>query len=556
MRVSDLILDVLSQYGVRHVFGVPGDAINDLTFALKNRDDMDFVLVRHEEAGAFAASATAKLTGTLGCCMGTAGGGAIHLLNGLYDAKMDGAPVLTITGQVASRYIGTGYHQEVDLERLFSDVAVYSKTVMTEDQLPHVLLEACKAAMAHGGVAHINVPTDVAGRTIKPTRTDYAIGLAAGETRPCDPSLRRAADLINGADKVALLVGIGAAAAREEVLALSDLVKAPIVRTLRAKDWIDEDVDACVGGLGLLGGKPGSEAMETCDLLVMIGTDYPYEEFYPKSARTIQIEPVHQRMGKRQAIDAPLKGHARPTLQALIPLLSAKSDSSFLTRIVKAKADQHKAWQGAETSEASPIRPQRLMASIDRLAPMDAIFLCDTGTSTAWTARHLIIREQRRYTLSSSLGTMAFAMPGALGAQLAFPERTVVAIAGDGGFAMLMADFVTAVKYDLPIVCVVLDNSKLGFIALEQEGKGLPEHSIDLLNPDFKAFAEACGGMGYFADTPETLEEALGEAFSSRKPSVVHVAVTPDELIMPPHITFDQAYHFGLAKVRELLDTD
>ncbi len=553
MRVADLLLDILSRHGVRHVFGVPGDAINDLTYGLRQRDDMDFILVRHEEAGAFAAAAQAKLTGRLACCMGTAGGGAIHLLNGLYDAKMDRAPVIAITGQVATDYIGTGYHQEVDLERLFSDVAVYSKTVMTEDQLPGVMLEACKAALSQSGVAHINLPTNVAGRRVRADREDFTIGSELGETQPCEPSLRGAAELINGADKVAILAGIGAAGARAEVLALSQKLKAPIARTLRAKDWIDEDQALCIGGLGLLGGAPASEAMEDCDLLLMIGTDYPYRDFYPKGAKIVQIEAVAQNMGKRTGVDAPLHGHARPTLLALDPLLTEKTGTLFAEKLADAKAKQRASWAQEETSDAKPIRPQRLLAEVHKAAADDAIFLCDTGTSNAWTARHLIITENRRFTLSSSLGTMAFALPGAIGAQLAFPDRQVIAIAGDGGFAMLMADFVTAVKYDLAITCVVLDNAKLGFIALEQEGKGLPEHSIDLLNPDFAQFAQACGGVGVRVEDPDDLAEALRIAFASSRPTVVSVAVNPDELIMPPKITLDQAYHFGLAKIREAL---
>ncbi len=254
MRVADLVLEVLSAHGVHDVFGVPGDAINDITYALRKRDDMRFILVRHEEAGAFMASAQAKLSGRLAACVGTSGPGAIHLLNGLYDAKLDHAPVIAITGQIPTQYIGTGYHQEVDLEGLFSDVAEYSKTVMTEDQLPGLLLEACKAAIAAPGVAHISLPTDIAGHNLKPERCDFAIGSEKGETRPCEPSLGEAVRLIDEAEKVAILAGIGAAGARAELLALSDRLNAPIARTLRAKDFIDEDVEACIGGLGLLGG--------------------------------------------------------------------------------------------------------------------------------------------------------------------------------------------------------------------------------------------------------------------------------------------------------------
>lgn len=553
MRVADLVLDILAAHGVRHVFGVPGDAINDMTNALRQRDDMEFILVRHEEAGAFAASAQAKLTGRMTACMGTAGAGAIHLLNGLYDAKLDHAPVIAITGQVATEYVGTHYHQEVDTQRLFADVAEYSQTVMTPAQLPGVMLQACKAALAAPGVAHVSLPTNVAGRTLKLERRDWSLGQERAEMRPCRPSLDAAITVINNAKTIAILAGIGAAGAREALLALSQKLKAPIARTLRAKDVIDDDEEACVGGLGLLGGTAASMAVDGAEALIIVGADYPYVSFYPNGASIVQIESAPERMGKRAEVAAPLRGHAKPTLQELLQHVAEKTDTTFYDKVQHEKAQERDAWRGVETSGDTPIRPQRLIAEIAKAAPDDAVFLCDTGTSTAWTARHLPVKDGQRYTLSSGLGSMAFAMSGALGAQLAYPERRVFAIAGDGGFAMLMADFVTAVRYTLPIICVVLNNQKLGFIALEQEGKGFPEHSIDLLNPDFVAFAEACGGRGMRVETPDAIAPALAEALAAEVPCVIDVAVNPDELILPPKITVQQAYQFGVAKVRELL---
>lgn len=552
MRVADLVLDILAAYGVRDIFGVPGDAINDITDALRRRDDMRFILVRHEEAGAFMASAQAKLTGRLAACVGTSGPGAIHLLNGLYDAKMDHAPVIAITGQVSTQFVGTEYHQEVDLERLFADVAEYTQTVMTEDQLPGLMLEACKAAIAAPGVAHISIPNDVAGRDMKPERCDFAIGSEKGETQPCEPSLAKAVELIDQAENVAILAGIGAAGARDELLALSAHLKAPIVRTLRAKDFIDEDVEACIGGLGLLGGVPGSEAMDNCDLLLIVGADYPYVTFYPKKAKIVQIEVSPARLGRRVAVDAPLRGHARPTLELLRHTVAAKQDR-FYRSMQSEKQHWREGQQKLETSDARPIKPQRVMAEIAAKAPENAVFLSDTGTATAWTARHLPVSEGQRYTLSSALGSMAFAMPGAIGAKLVYPDRPVIAIAGDGGFAMLMADFVTAVQYELPIICVVLNNEKLAFIALEQQGKGLPEHSIALKNPDFVAFAKACGGIGIRVEQPAAIGSALDEAIAAERAVIIDVAVNPDELIMPPKITLSQAANFGLAKIREFL---
>lgn len=553
MRVADLILDILAAHGVRQVFGVPGDAINDITFALQKRDDMDFILVRHEEAGAFMASAQAKLTGRLAACVGTAGPGAIHLLNGLYDAKLDHAPVIAITGQTATEYIGTGYHQEVDTERLFSDVAEYSRTVMTETQMPALMLEACKAAISAPGVAHISIPTDVAGRSLKSARSDFGLGSEKGEMRPCAPSTQTALDLIAESRKPAILAGVGAAGAKRETLALAERLGAPIVRTLRAKDWIDEGEEACVGGLGLLGSQTGSSTMEGCDLLIIIGADYPYVSFYPEGVPIIQIEPNPHRMGRRAPVAAPLRGHAKPALEALLEGAAENPHRDFYKAMLRQKGKERKANAKAERAGSTPIKPQRAIADLAAAAPADAVFLCDTGTSTAWTARHLPVGPDQRYTLSSALASMAFALPGAIGAQLAFPGRPVVAIAGDGGFAMLMADFVTAVKYDLPIAVVILNNSKLGFIALEQEAKGLPEHSIDLLNPDFAAFAESCGGLGLRVEKPDDLANAYETALAARRPALVDVLVDPDELIMPPRITAEQALNFGIAKTREIL---
>lgn len=554
MRVADIVLDILAAHGVKQVFGVPGDAINDITDGLRRRDDMDFILVRHEEAGAFMASAQAKLTGGLSACVGTAGPGAVHLLNGLYDAKLDHAPVIAITGQAATQYIGTGYHQEVDTERLFSDVAEYSQTVMTEDQLPSLMLEACKAAISAPGVAHISIPTDVAGRSLSTKRGDFALGSEKGEMRPCEPSITEAVRLIDAAENIAILAGIGAANAREELLALSERLKAPIVRTLRAKDYIDEDDEACIGGLGMLGSVAGSAAMDGCDLLLIVGADYPYVSFYPKKAKIIQIEPNPHRMGRRAPVAAPLRGHAKPSLQELNSRVKEKTDERFYQDMQKEKDRERKSHSKAEQSDSAPIKPQRAIADLAAAAPDDAIFLCDTGTTTAWTARHLAVGANQRYTLSSALASMAFALPAAIGAQFSYPDRPVVAIAGDGGFAMLMADFVTAVKYDLPITCVIFNNRKLGFIALEQEAKGLPEHSIDLLNPDFVAFAEACGGVGFKVDDASDLTTVFREAIATRRPAVVEVMVDPDELIMPPKISLEQAVNFGIAKVREVLN--
>ncbi|MET4103466.1 pyruvate oxidase [Roseovarius sp. MBR-78] len=555
MNVADALLRILKEHGVERIFGIPGDAINDVTDAIRRQDDIAFINVRHEEAGAFAASATAKLTGNLAVCVGTAGPGAIHLLNGLYDAKLDHAPVLAITGQVARGFIGTQAHQEVDLKALFSDVAVYSETVTTPDQAPEILIRACHAAIAHRGVAHVSIPTDVAGeacdfdgcRPLGPARP--------GRVTPTQDDCKAAAGMIDAAEKVVILAGIGCAGAHDDLLAFAEAAKAPIVRSLRAKDVIDDDHPLCIGGLGLLGGKPAVQAMDDCDLLVMAGTDFPYLDFYPASAKVIQIDIESTHIGRRVPVDLGLVGDAGGILAALGDAIAPGRDDQFLTRMQAGMQTWRDAQDKLETDSSTPIAPPMLMRAISDAAPDDTIFLADTGTSTAWTARHLRVRGDQRYTLSGGLATMAFACPGALGAQLAYPDRRVIAICGDGAFAMLMGDFVTAVKYRLPIVTVVLNNAKLGFIQLELEAKGLPDWGTNLTNPDFAAIAAACGGWGRQVTDPADLRPALDEAFAQEGPALLDVMVDPDALIMPPKITLGMAARFGMSRLREALGT-
>lgn len=553
MTVSDVLLKVLAAHGVEHLFGIPGDAINDVTDALRRQDKLQFIGVRHEETGALAASVQAKLTGRLAACMGTSGPGGIHLLNGLYDARMDHAPVIAITGQVATGVLGTEAHQEVRLDRLFADVAVYSQTVTTEAQVPEVFLEACHAAIANRGVAHVSIPTDVSGREATLSDDRPILAASAGRISPVAADCGAALDLIAGSQRVAVLAGIGCCGAREELLTFAEALKAPIVRSLKAKEIIDDDHPLCAGGLGLLGGKPAVKAMDGCDLLIMVGCDFPYREFYPKSAKMIQIDIEPTRIGRRHPVDIGLVGHAGPTLASLTAGISSERSGAFLKEIQGHMADWRKGRDKDEASNAVPISPPRLLSALSKIAPDDAIFIADTGTSTAWAARHLHVGPNQRFTLSGGLATMAIGLPGAIGAQLAYRDRRAIAIVGDGAFNMLLGDLVTAVRYELPIVIVVLNNSKLGFITLEQEAKGLPEWGTDILNPDFVALAKACGAAGFRVSDPGELETTLAQALEETGPAVVDVVVDPDALIMPPTINASQAWHFGLAKFREAL---
>ncbi len=555
MKIADRLLEILSTYGVQQLFGIPGDAINDITDAVRRHSSIKFIQMRHEEAGAFAPSARAKLTGRLAACVGTAGPGAIHLLNVLYDARLDHAPVIAITGQVETGEIGTQQHQEVRLEQLFADVSVYNQTIVSQDQVPAVFEEACQAAISERGVAHVSLPTNIAGGSTN-RRSDRKLKVVLPAQIIPDPAAcDQAVELIDAADKITIFAGIGCAAARTELIAFAEKLKAPIIRTLKAKEVIDDEHSLCIGGLGLLGGRPAVKAMDDCDLLIMVGCDFPYLDFYPKSAKTIQIDNKRTHIGKRHPVDVGVVGDARQTLTILLEHIRARRADDFLKARqsdIRSMLDQQ---QWLEEKTGLPISPPYVLSTISRLAPSDTIFTCDTGTVTAWAARHLHMKEQQRFILSGNLASMAFAFPGAIGAQLAFPDRKVIALAGDGAFSMLMGDFVTAVKYSLPIIAVILNNQKLGFITLEQEVKGLPDWGTDLHNLDFAAFARACGGEGYSIKRPEDLEPALKKALKAPGPIIIDVAVDPKALILPPEIKLSQAVGFSLAKLREFFSS-
>ena len=549
--VSDRVLEVLAAAGVRHMFGIPGDAINSLVEAVRKQDAIRFIQVRHEEAGAFAAAAQAKLSGELAVCVGTAGPGAVHLLNGLYDAKLDHAPVLAITGQVATPLLGSDYHQEVDLYTLFKDVAVFNHVVVNAEQIPGLAVRACQAALAQRGVAHLSLPVDVAAASAP--RDDRRRALTgAARIVPCDTDLERAAELLNAAGRVAILAGAGAASASEPLVRVAETLRAPIIKTLKGKDILPDEHPFSLGGLGLLGTRPAVDAIDSCDALLLVGTDFPYHDFYPDGVPAVQIDVEADRLGKRYPVDVALRGHAHLALTELLERVDEKNDGAYLD---SCRAAMVKWWERLDEEETldgePPIRPQAVARAVGAQATDDAIFLCDTGAVTVWCGRHLRLRGQQRFILSSSLASMAFAMPGGIGAQLAYPDRQVVALTGDGGFTMLMGDLMTAVKYELPITIVIFNNGKLGLIQMEQEVQGYPEFQTGLLNPDFALLARACGAEGWRVSSPGDLEGAIAEALACRKPSIVDVPVHPEERTMPPKVNVRQAFGYGLAKARE-----
>lgn len=560
--VAEELLSALTEAGARDVFGIPGDAINHLIDALRRQDELRFVHVRNEETGAFAAGMQAKLTGKLGVCFGTAGPGAMHLVNGLADASLDGAPVLAITGQVARDQIGMGQHQEVDLEGVFRSIASYSQTITSAAQAPAAIRQAIQRAMQGRGVAHLAIPTDLVGADVPKGAHRPSLVLRSPRTVPHEDDLDRAAELLRGAGAVTILAGRGAACARDQVVELARKLDAPIVRSLRALDTYTDDTPHVVGGLGLLGDRGGVQAMESADLLLLVGTDFPYRDFYPEGVPAIVIDDAGDTIGRRHEAEVAIVSQAHTAVTGLLDRIGTdvgERDPDHLEKARKAQTAWRKVIDAPEHDDALPIKPQRLAATIGEHATGDAIFALDTGAVTAWGARHLGVRFGQRVELSGQLASMGFGLPAAIGAQLAYPERQVVALVGDGSMTMSPGDLLTAAALDLPITIVVFNDGRLSLIALEQAAEGLPEHATTVPGPDFARLAEVMGCEGVRVEHTRDLDEAIAKALVSPRPTVVDVVVDDNQLIIPPKVGLDQAVGFATAKAKELLgrgDTD
>ncbi|MBA3232745.1 MAG: pyruvate oxidase [Propionibacteriales bacterium] len=567
--VAEMIVTALAEHGVTTVWGVVGDALNPVTDAIRREERVEWIGVRHEESGAFAAGAQAQLTGSLGVCMGTVGPGSVHLLNGLYDAKKSHAPVLAICGQVPVAEIGSNFFQEVNNDILFSDVAVFSQTVTSASQMPHLLEQAVNAALQQHGVSVLTLPGDVGGLDLPKDTTVPRFVASHRPTAPAADDLAAAAAVINAAGVVTLLVGCGAREAREEVLALAATCQAPMVLTLKAKEGLEDDNPYQVGQNGLIGNPAAAQAFDDCDVLVMVGTDFPYRDFYPAGGQVVQIDSRAEHIGRRTSVDVGLVGHAAPTLQALLPLLTAEHDGDHLDNI----RSSYDGWVERQRKLVDPeyddkptgffrrkvdntedrIRPEVLAAAVGRHATENAIFTTDTGMSTVWLSRFVSMRGTRRLLGSFNLGSMANAMPQALGAQALDRERQVIAFCGDGGLTMLLGDLLTAVAYDLPATFVVFDNGRLGMVKLEQEEGGLPEFGTVLHNPDLAAVATAMGLTGVRVTDPEDVDEAVRQALATRKPVLLDVLTNSEEVAVPPKPGIDQAWGFAVAKMKETL---
>jgi pyruvate dehydrogenase (quinone) len=561
---SEALIERLADWGVDTVFGLPGDGINGIMEGLRRHQDrVRFMLVHHEEAAAFMATAHAKATGRIGVCLATSGPGGIHLLNGLYDAKLDHMPVLAITGMQETSVLGTGYQQEVNLDKLYTDVAEYDQMIYNPAQLPSVVDNAVRTAYARRGVAHLTVPNDIQvadadadpWQHVAPARPSAtAPVMLAAPGRPADEDLRRIADLLNEGEKVAILAGAGARHAREELLALAETLAAPIVKTLSGKATVPDDSPYTTGGIGLLGTGPSEELMEEIDTLLMVGTNFPYTKHLPApgKVRVAQIEADPARAGGRIATDVPVVGDAKLGLQGLLPLLKQRTDTSFLEKYQRQMDKWRENMAALADPARDPIAPEYAVSVLDDLAADDAVLTCDSGTIATWAARHWGIRGGREFFLSGNLATMAPGLPYAIGIQHAFPGRQVIGYVGDGGFAMLMAEFLTAIKHDLPVKIVINNNNSLGQILWEQMVLGYPEHGVRYPEPfvDYASLASANGALGVKVERPGQVRTAIEQALVHRGPALVDVNVNPDEPPLPGKVEYQQAKKFAQAFLR------
>ena len=551
---ADVLIDAIRDWGVEVVFGLPGDGINGIMEALRRRrDEIRFVQVRHEESAALMACAYAKYTGRLGVCLATSGPGGIHLLNGLYDAKLDQQPVLAITGHHYHDLIDTFAQQDVDLDVVFKDVALYSTRVMSGTHVENVADLACRTALSSRGVAHINFPVDLQEQPAgKRSPRNVAGHTSDVFTRsaplPDEPALQRAAEILNAGVRVAILAGQGALGAREELEAIADRLGGPIVKPLLGKAVVPDDSPYTTGGIGLLGTEPSQEALEGCDTLLMVGTSFPYIEFYPKpgAARAVQIDVDPRRIGLRYPVELGLVGDSRRTLRALLPRLERKTDRGFLESAQKGMQAWWRLMEERGTRPDVPMKPQVVAWELGKRLSPTAIVSADSGTITTWFARQIPVRAGQMHSVSGTLATMGCGLPYAIAAQVAYPDRQCVAFVGDGGFSMLMAEFATAVKYRLPIKVVVVRNDSLGQIKWEQMVfLGNPEYGCELQPIDFVGVARACGGTGYRIEDPATCGAVLDEALAAPGPVLVEAVVDPHTPPMPPKITASQALHFA-----------
>ncbi|HLE00458.1 MAG TPA: thiamine pyrophosphate-dependent enzyme [Bdellovibrionota bacterium] len=561
MTASDIMLDVLMNWGVEVIFGMPGDGINGIMEALrKKQEHIRFIQVRHEEAAALAACGYAKYSGKLGVCLATSGPGGIHLLNGLYDAKFDGAPVLAITGMHFHDLLSTFAQQDVELDKLFEDVCLYNARVMGPEHVENVTELACRSALTRRGVAHITIPIDFQDKEVSRKESSkrnvphhVSQVMTQASRAPATEDVSRAAKILNHGRKIAILAGRGAFGATDELIQIAELLGAPIIKALLGKAVVPDDSIYTTGGIGLLGTRPSQEAMEQCDTLLIVGSSFPYIEFLPKpgQCQAVQIDSDPQRIGLRYPVDVGLVGDSQQSLQNLLPLLRRNDHRAFLQ---DAQAKTAKWWQLMKergSVKSIPMKPQVVAWELGQRLSPDAIISCDSGTVATWFARQIPVRRGQMHSLSGNLATMGCGLPYAIGAALAHPGRQIVAFVGDGGFSMMMAEFLTCVKHKLNVKLVVLKNNTLGQIKWEQMVfLGNPEYGCDLQPMDFSGFAKACGGTGFKIDDPALCGETISRALETPGPVLIEAEVDPHEPPMPAKLKPDQALKFAESLAR------
>jgi thiamine pyrophosphate-dependent acetolactate synthase large subunit-like protein len=555
-NAADLLVATLAASGVKRIYGLPGDSLNGLTDAIRKQGKIEWIHVRHEEVAAFAAGAEAHLTGDLVVCAGSCGPGNLHLINGLYDCHRSRVPVLAIAAQIPSAELGTGYFQETHPEILFKECSHFCELVTEAKNLPRILGIATRTAVARRGVAVIVVPGDVLLADSSTNPATIPLGDPLSIMRASESDIKSAAEILNSAKKVTILGGIGCAGAHGELLALAEKLQAPIVHALRGKEFIEYDNPYDVGMTGLLGFSSGYHAMMGCDVLLMLGTDFPYTQFFPEKAKIIQVDIRGEQIGRRTHVDLGLVGTVRDTISALLPMLKDGKSSSFLKTAVDHYKKARKDLDELATGEPgkTPIHPQYVAKIIDEVAAEDAVFTCDVGTPTVWASRYLNMNGKRSLLGSFVHGSMASAVPQAIGAQAAYPKRQVVALAGDGGIAMLLGDLLTLRQMKLPVKVIVFNNSALSFVELEMKAAGFVNFGTELTNPSFAEIAKACGFLGLRVEKPEDVSNAIREAFAFDGPALVDIVVNRQELSMPPTIKLEQATGFGLYMMRAVMN--
>ena len=554
-NVADLLVDVLAETGVPRIYGVSGDSLNGVTDSIRASKRIQWIHVRHEETAAFAAGAEAHLTGRLAVCAGSCGPGNLHLINGLYDCHRSRVPVLAIAAQIPSNEIGSGYFQETHPEHLFAQCSHYCELVSQPEQMPRVLEIAIQTAISRRGVAVVTLPGDIGFRDAVERGPRLHFAEPKPTVCPSYNEISELARILNDSKKTTIFAGAGCAGAHEELIALAGTLKAPVVHALRGKEFVEYDNPFDVGMTGLLGFSSGYHAMMNCDTLLMLGTDFPYQQFYPEDATIIQIDIRGEQIGRRTNVDLGLIGDVKTTLTALIPKLQAKNNATHLNHSLEHYREARKGLDDLATGQPGrkPIHPQYVAKMLDEVAGKDAIFTCDVGTPTIWAARYLKMNGKRRLLGSFNHGSMANALPQAIGAQVSHPDRQVIALCGDGGLAMLMGDLLSLQQLRLPVKVIVFKNDSLAFVELEMKAAGIVDFGTDLHNPSFAKMAEAAGVLGVTAETPEQVAPMIAQALQHDGPALVEVPVSRQELSMPPTITVDQAKGFSLFMLRTVL---